>query len=207
MGMQGSLLATSAVFGGPAADQGGFGRLTLIAASVAMVAFLSGCSSSSSPFGRANNPNPNQAAGVAAPPNYSATAAAQPAYPPPPGASGQPSYAPPPNQQSYAAPAAATSDADLAANAYPYPKQSLVELFRSDSQAAQAQQAQTVPRPPSTYNPSQQPYSPPPGQQQTYSAPAGSTAVAAAAPPPASTDPADSLPYPKQSLFDLFSNK
>jgi hypothetical protein len=60
---------------------------------------------------------------------------------------------------------------------------------------------------PSAYTQSQQPYSPPPGQQQTCGAPAGNTTVAAAAAPPANTDPTDSLPYPKQSLFDLFSSK
>ena len=56
-----------------------------------------------------------------------------------------------------------------------------------------------------TYTASGQPYVPPPGQQP-YGAPPAPGANAAAA-PPANPDPTDSLPYPKQSLIDLFSNK
>ena len=73
----------------------------------------------------------------------------------------------------------------------PYPKQSLTDVFRGSTET----QTQTVPRPPSTYTPSGQPYTP---QGQ---AAAGAPAAAAAA-----QDPADSLPYPKQSLFEVFSN-
>jgi len=76
----------------------------------------------------------------------------------------------------------------------PYPKQSLTELFRDSTQP----QGQTVPRPPSTYTSSGQPYTP---QGQA----AGASAVAAA--PPANPNPSDSLPYPKQSLFEVFSSK
>jgi hypothetical protein len=89
------------------------------------------------------------------------------------------------------------------ADSLPYPKQSLADLFRGSTQT-QAQ-TQTVPHPPSTYTPSGQPYSPPPGQQP-YGAPPAPSATAATT-PPANPDPADSLPYPKQSLIDLFSNK
>jgi hypothetical protein len=53
--------------------------------------------------------------------------------------------------------------------------------------------------------PTGQPYPPPPGQQP-YGAPPAPGATAAAA-PPVTPDPTDSLPYPKQSLIDLFSNK
>jgi len=42
--------------------------------------------------------------------------------------------------------------------------------------------------------------------QQRYGALPAAGATAAAA-PPANPDPTDSLPYPKQSLIDLFSNK
>jgi hypothetical protein len=95
------------------------------------------------------------------------------------------------------------------ADSLPYPKQSLADLFRDSTQTpAQSQtqtQTQTVPHPPSTYTPSSQPYSPTPGQQ-SYGAPPAPSATAAAT-PPANPDPTDSLPYPKQSLIDLFSNK
>ena len=89
----------------------------------------------------------------------------------------------------------------------PYPKQSLADVFRGSTQTqAQSQpQTQTVPRPPSTYTPSGQPYSSPPGQPARNAAPVGPTG--AAAPPPANPDPTDPLPYPKQSLFEVFSNK
>jgi hypothetical protein len=93
----------------------------------------------------------------------------------------------------------------------PYPKQSLADLFRGSTQAQTQTQNQTqtktqaVPHPPSTYTPSGQPYSRPPGQQP-YGAPPAPSATAATT-PPANPDPTDSLPYPKQSLIDLFSNK
>ena len=95
----------------------------------------------------------------------------------------------PPAQQDYA-------------DSLPYPKQSLADLFRDSTQTPTQSQTQTVPRPPSTYTASSQPYSPPPGQQSS-----GAPGATAAAAPPASPDPTDSLPYPKQSLVDLFSNK
>lgn len=116
--------------------------------------------------------------------------------PPPPNAS-----APAPRYAAGATPiaAAAPADADLAANAYPYPKQSLFDNFRGSTESAQP----SVPHPPSTYTPVNQPYSPPPAQP-AYGGPAGA-APAAAAPAP-NTDPSG-YPYPKQSLFDPFSNK
>jgi len=79
----------------------------------------------------------------------------------------------------------------------PYPKQSLADLFRGSTEP----QTQTVPRPPSTYTASGQPYTP--QGQAANGAPAGGAAAAA----PASQDPSNSLPYPKQSLFEVFSNK
>jgi hypothetical protein len=56
-----------------------------------------------------------------------------------------------------------------------------------------------------TYTASGQPYVPPPGQQPYGALPAAGATAAAA--PRANPDPTDSLPYPKQSLIDLFSNK
>jgi len=104
---------------------------------------------------------------------------------------------PPP---AYAAPPAATA-APVAQQDYsdsmPYPKQSLADLFRGSTEP----QTQTVPRPPSTYTASGQPYTP--QGQAANGAPAGGAAAAA----PASQDPSNSLPYPKQSLFEVFSNK
>jgi hypothetical protein len=90
-----------------------------------------------------------------------------------------------------AAPAAAPAAKQDYSDSLPYPKQSLTDVFRGSTET----QTQTVPRPPSTYTPSGQPYTP--GQAANG---------AAAAPPPASQNPSDSLPYPKQSLFEVFSN-
>ena len=105
--------------------------------------------------------------------------------------------APPSAQPAYAAAAAPATAAPPAQHDYsdsmPYPKQSLTDLFRDSTQP----QGQTVPSPPSTYSASGQPYTP---QGQA----AGATA--AAAPPPANPDPSASLPYPKQSLFEVFSS-
>jgi hypothetical protein len=109
---------------------------------------------------------------------------------------------PNPNQAAGVAPipnAAAISPAQQDyADSLPYPKQSLADLFRDSTQTPAQSQIQTVPHPPSTYTPSGQPYSP-------GASPAPSATAAAA--PPANPDPTDSLPYPKQSLIDLFSNK
>ena len=111
----------------------------------------------------------------------------------PTSSSAQTSAAPPP--QYSAAPTPPVAD-DAAASAYPYPKQSLVEVFKDTSDSPPAQ---NVPRPPSTYTPAGQPYqaNPPYG-------------AAASAPPPQPTPPADAqaVPgYPQQSLTDLFSSK
>ncbi|MGB7098613.1 MAG: hypothetical protein WBD95_07580 [Xanthobacteraceae bacterium] len=111
-----------------------------------------------------------------------------------PSSSAQTSVAPPPPQYS-AAPAPPVAD-DAAASAYPYPKQSLVEVFKDTSDSPPAK---NVPRPPSTYTPAGQPYqaNPPYG-------------AAAGAPPPQPPPAADAqaVPgYPQQSLFDVFSSK
>jgi hypothetical protein len=110
--------------------------------------------------------------------------------------------APPPAPAAYAAPAAAPAPAAPPAqqdysDSMPYPKQSLADVFRGSTEP----QTQTVPRPPSTYTASGQPYTP--QGQAANGAPAGGAAAA----PPASQDPSNSLPYPKQSLFEVFSNK
>ena len=114
----------------------------------------------------------------------------------------QSAAAPPP--PAYAAPPAAPAPAPAApaaqqdySDSMPYPKQSLADLFRGSTEP----QTQTVPRPPSTYTASGQPYTP--QGQAANAAPAGSAAAAA----PAIQDPSNSLPYPKQSLFEVFSNK
>jgi hypothetical protein len=147
-------------------------RLNLIVA-LAILPIVVGCSSSP-PWSSSANPPANQTAAVPPPPNYPAT--------------GQPVYTPPPAQQDYS-------------DSLPYPKQSLVDLFRGSTQT----QTQTVPQAPSTYTPSGQPYSPPPGQPTNSAPPPVATA---AAPPPAQQDYSDSLPYPKQSLYEIFfSNK
>jgi hypothetical protein len=108
----------------------------------------------------------------------------------------QTAAAPPPVQSANAAPVAAPAAAAPAAqqdysDSMPYPKQSLTDLFRDSTQP----QGQTVPRPPSTYTASGQPYTP---QGQ-----AGGAAAAAA--PPANPDNSNQLAYPKQSLFEVFS--
>jgi hypothetical protein len=144
---------------------------------------LAGCSAGSPYSGQTSNLSPNQTAGAPAP-----TSAGQAAAP-----TSQPSYAAPGSaaQQDYS-------------DSLPYPKQSLADLFRGSTQTQAQSQTQTVPHPPSTYTASGQPHQPPPGQQPYGTLPAlGATAAA----PPANPDPTDSLPYPKQSLIDLFSNK
>jgi hypothetical protein len=105
---------------------------------------------------------------------------------------------PPPNGAAVAASQPSGPDPNL----LPYPKQSLFE-FRGSTEP----QGVAMPHPPSTYTPAGQPYSPPAGQAAN-SAPAAPPAGAAPAPPPrADAGTADYLPYPKQSLFDLFSEK
>jgi hypothetical protein len=106
-------------------------------------------------------------------------------------ASSQQNAAVPPVQPAAPAPAAAPAAKQDYSDSLPYPKQSLTDVFRGSTET------QTVPRPPSTYTPSGQPYTP--GQ-------AANGAAGGAAPPPASQNPSDSLPYPKQSLFEVFSN-
>jgi hypothetical protein len=174
-------------------------RLNLIAA-LAILPIATGCSLSP-PW----SSSANQTAAVPPPPNYPATATGQPAYPPPPG---QQAYAPP-AQPAYAAPAATAAPAPPPAqqdysDSLPYPKQSLVEAFRGSTQTPGQTQTQTVPHPPSTYTASGQPYSPPPGQPANNAPPPAATAAAV---PLANPDATDSLPYPKQSLFEVFSNK
>ena len=138
---------------------------------------LPGCSAGT------NTLSPNQTAGVPAP-----TPAGQAAAP-----ASQPSHA-----------AAASAAQQDYSDSLPYPKESLTDLFRGSTQTQAQSQTQTVPHPPNTYTASGQPYAPP--GQQPYSAPPAPGASAAAA-PPATPDATDSLPYPKQSLIDLFSNK
>jgi hypothetical protein len=107
-----------------------------------------------------------------------------------------PAYAAPATAAPAAAPAAPTGQQDYS-DSMPYPKQSLTDVFRGSTEP----QTQTMPRPPSTYTASGQPYTP--QGQAANGAPAGGTAAAA----PATQDPSGSLPYPKQSLFEVFSNK
>jgi hypothetical protein len=97
---------------------------------------------------------------------------------------------PPPNS----ATAAASQPTGADPNLLPYPKQSLFEVFRGSTEP---QGAAAMPHPPGTYTPAGQPYSP--GQP--------GAPPPAAAPAQASNDRSDYLPYPKQSLFDLFSDK
>jgi hypothetical protein len=186
-------------------------RLNLIAV-LAILPIAAGCSLSP-PW----SSSANQTAAVPPPPNYPATATGQPAYTPPPG---QQAYAPL-AQPAYATPAATAAAAPPPAqqdysDSLPYPKQSLIDAFRGSTQTpaqGQTQGAtqvatqgppQYVPHPPSTYTPSGQPYSPPLVQPPNNTPPPAATAAAA---PPGNPEPTDSLPYPKQSLFEVFSNK
>jgi hypothetical protein len=80
-----------------------------------------------------------------------------------------------------------------------HPNQSITDLFRDTPSPV----APNVPRPPSSYTPVGQPYSPP-GQ------PAYGASQAAAAPPPSATTSASPPPpisdgvHPNQSITDLF---
>jgi len=150
-------------------------RFTYIMSSLLLWPALAACSSFAS-----LSPGPNQSAAVS-PPASPAVAAAQPG-----------SMAPAPGAH------------DSAASISPYPKQSLVDLFREDSAPTPTA---NVPHPPNSYTPSGQPYVPPSGQQN-YGAPAGAAPAAPAAQPAAAAPPpANTGPYPSQSLFDIFSNK
>jgi hypothetical protein len=186
-------------------------RLNLIAA-LAILPIAAGCSLSP-PW----SSSANQTAAVPPPQNYPASAIGQPAYTPPPG---QQAYAPP-AQRGYATPAATAAAASPSvqqdySDSLPYPKQSLIDAFRGSTQIPAQGQTQSatqvatqgppqyVPHPPSTDTPSGQPYSPPPGQPANNAPPPAATAAAA---PPGNPEPTDSLPYPKQSLFEVFSNK
>jgi len=213
MGEQGLCIRAEAR--GQAARRRQQARVTLLMMSLSVMPTLAACSSWSNPYQTASAPDP-AAAGY---PTQSlteafrgSTASAQPANVPHPPSTYTPvnqPYSPPPGQPAYGAPryaagvtpvaAAVPPDADLAANAYPYPKQSLFDTFRGSTESAQP----SVPHPPSTYTPVNQPYSPPPGQPAN-GAPAGAAPAAAA--PNSTTDPSG-YPYPKQSLFDVFSDK
>jgi hypothetical protein len=105
---------------------------------------------------------------------------------------------PPPNV-AMVAPAAPPPPADSGADLYPYPKQSLAELFTDSNSPPRAQ---SVPRPPSTYTPSGQPYA---ANAPVYD-PAPGVAPAPPPAPPPNAGPASSV-YPQQSLFDIFSSK
>jgi hypothetical protein len=145
------------------------------------------------------------------------TPSAQPYVPPPaqtyaaPASATQPAYSAPPRYAGAAPAAADAGEYEAAAAAYPYPRQSLIDVFKGSTDSSAAAQ-QTMPRPPPSYTPSGQPYSPPPGQQPAYG-------QAAAAPPPAAPPPAptpqqiadeqaaNAYPYPRQNLLDIFSSK
>ena len=100
---------------------------------------------------------------------------------------------------------------------YPVPKQSLGDALRemssptssgSPSGAAAPAAALGVPRPPSAYTPSGQPYVP---NQQAYGAPPGTAPNPATAPPSAPAADAEPPPptagvYPQQTLGDFFKN-
>ena len=107
---------------------------------------------------------------------------------------------PPPPNAAVAAPSAPPAD-EAGTSAYPYPKQSLVDVFRDGTDTSPP--AQDVPRPPSAYTPSGQPY---PANQPAYSAPVAASAAPPAAPPPPGDNAASGYPYPKQSLMDLFKD-
>ena len=142
----------------------------------------------------------SQQANVPHPPS-TYTPSQQPYVPPQPPAAytppGQPAYAapqptptaytpPPPAPPPAAQPAAANTGAS---NGYPYPQRTLFEWPGST-------QTQNVPRPPSSYTPSGQPYTPPGG--------APGAAAPATQPPPEPESAGGA--YPQQSLSDLFKN-
>ncbi len=172
---------------------------------------LAGCSSNSSwsPSSWSSNPPANQAAAVGPPPNAAVASAAQPAYarqataPPAPrqySASAQPAPTPasvpstaaaPSSYQSAAVtPAVSTEDARNRV----YPSVSLIDLFKEGTPGFES--TANMPHPPSTYTPSDQPYSPTAGQT-------AATATTA----PASTDHLPGVPYPSESMVDLFKRQ
>jgi len=107
---------------------------------------------------------------------------------------------PPPPNAAVAAPSAPPAD-EAGTSAYPYPKQSLVDVFRDGTDTSPP--TQDVPRAPSTYTPSGQPY---PASQPAYSAPVATSGSPPPAPPPPGDNAASGYPYPKQSLMNLFKD-
>lgn len=184
MGTQG--LRNRAMDCRPAAARGQGVRRALIATSFALLPAVAGCSNFASP-----GPPPQTAAG-------------SPAATAPPGPATA-SVAPPLPSQGTTVDSARTSNVDFlnmfrdppaqttatpapAAATGVYPSQSLADLFRSDSPAPA--QTTSVPHPPSSYTPTNQP----------YAAPSAQPASAAPPVPP----PATGGIYPSQSLVDLF---
>ena len=209
-----------------AADRPHGVSLALIAACLVALPALVGCSgSSSSSFG---GPGPAQQAAMPPPPTAAAVEPGSAAAPGPATAAvAQPPSAPaaaqaPANHVDFLSmfrdpPSQTTAGPAPAAATGAYPSQSLVDLFKSDSapnsaaapnstsaanSAAPARNA-NMPHPPSTYTPSGQPYTPPPGQPG-YGQPAA--AAPAAAPQPANSDQASvGGAYPQQSIVDIMT--
>jgi hypothetical protein len=179
-------------------------RFAYIVSSFVLLPALFGCSSLS--------PGPNQPTAVSSPPAAAAPTDEQATVSPYPRQSlvdvfTEDTNTPPPPRPPSAAGTQLTT-ASPETDSLPYPKQSLVSLFQGSTSSTPNA---NVPHPPSTYTPSGQPYTPPPGQQ-TYNPPAAAAPPAASAQAPAAAQPSASSdaaggPYPKQSLFDLFSNK
>jgi hypothetical protein len=206
------------------ADRRRIAQISVITAALAVAPLLAGCSSFSS--SSAGAPSINQTMAVPPPPNAAApaSASAAPAYPPPQ-AQQQANAG---NSNSFLNMFRDPPSQDYDARASAYPQQSLTDLFNgsTDQRAAPdpsgagyplqplvgSRQA-NVPRPPSTYTPSQQPYVPP-QPPPAYAAPGQSAYAApqptqtANTPPPAQPAPAgagasNGYPYPQQSLFEL----
>jgi hypothetical protein len=187
----------------PAAAGAGYPQQALVPAGGASPpqqnAYVPHPPSTYTPAGQPYTPPPGQS-GYAPPP---ATPQNYVAPPPNPPRSGQQSRATPSTQQAArsnqqnsapapvaSAPAPAVATAAPAAtrdysDSLPYPKQSLTDVFSGSTDT----QAQSAPRPPSTYSASGQP-----------AAPQGQAA------PPANGDSSGAGPYPKQSLFEVFSS-
>jgi len=161
----------------------GKGRRRRVAAIIPslLLPVLVGCSSNSSWSGNSwsANPAPSQTAAVVPPPS----APAPPAQP----------AAAPSASRTTSAPAAST-DGVVAS---PYPTVSLIDIFKEGTPSIGSSSASNAPRPPTTYTPSGQPYSPPPSGQTAAAAPQS-------APAPEPADNSAISGYPSESLYDLF---
>ncbi len=174
-----------------------FARRTPLVAVVALLPALAACSSFfSSP---SSSPSSSNAAA-----DQSSSAAS---YRPPATAAPTSQTSPPPNSSTANATPPASSAQSEGAFAGVYPSVSLVDYFKGSTDSSPSTQTAAVPHPPSTYTPAGEPYTPAsgqPGEGGASGLPAPQAAGVGAAQPANSDAAASAMPYPQESLWDIF---